>query len=197
MMEYFPRPRRPLTAMKLAALLRSSHAFESRLEPHRVPLYRVACAWSHDRALADDLVQDTLLRALEHADDLRDPERLRSWLFGIMANRWRDHLRAARPTVDVDALDDECVPGDDTPEAAYGRVETIQRVRAAVASLPIGQRQVVTLVDLGELSYAEVATILDVPIGTVMSRLCRARIALREQLRTPDVVHLPRLRSAK
>jgi RNA polymerase sigma-70 factor (ECF subfamily) len=183
--------------MKLASLLRRSGGFEARLEQHRTPLFRVACAWSHNRALADDLVQDALVKALLHADQLRDPERLRSWLFGIMANCWRDHLRTLRPTVDIDALDEECFCCDETPDVAYDRGEIVIRVRAAVGLLPIGQRQVVTLVDLEEFSYAEVAAILGIPIGTVMSRLCRARLALREQLRQPDVGQLPRLRSAK
>ena len=183
--------------MKLAALLRPDRGFESRLDPHRPPLFRVACAWSHDRALADDLVQETLVKALERADQLRDPERLRSWLFGIMANCWRDHLRALRPSVQIDVLDEECYCSEEAPDAAYGRNETVARVRAAVARLPGGQRQVVTLVDLEEFSYAEVAAILDIPIGTVMSRLCRARLALREQLRQAEVVQLAHLRSAK
>jgi RNA polymerase sigma-70 factor (ECF subfamily) len=183
--------------MKLTALLHRFRGLEDRLDLHRTALFRVACAWSHDRALADDLVQETLVKALLHADQLRDPERLRSWLFGIMANCWRDHLRAARPTTDIDVLDEECFCSDETPERAYDRGETVNRVRAAVARLPVGQRQVVTLVDLEEFSYAEVAAILGIPIGTVMSRLCRARLALREQLRQPDVVPFPRLRSAR
>lgn len=183
--------------MRIAPLLRQACGFGTRLDPHRTPLFRVACAWSHDRALADDLVQETLVKALEHADQLRDPERLRSWLFGIMANCWRDHLRALRPALDIDAMDEEIFCSDDTPDLAYARSETVKRVRAAVARLPIGQRQVVTLVDLEEFAYAEVAAILAIPIGTVMSRLCRARLALRAELRPADVVELPRLRSAK
>jgi RNA polymerase sigma-70 factor (ECF subfamily) len=183
--------------MKLAALLGRPRGLEDQLEGHRTPLFRVACAWSHDRAMADDLVQETLVKALVHAEQLRDADRLRSWLFGIMANCWRDHLRALRPDTDIDALDEECFRCDETPEAAYHRGEIVVRVRAAVARLPVGQRQVVTLVDLEEFSYADVAAILDIPIGTVMSRLCRARLALREQLRPADVVQLPRLRGAK
>jgi RNA polymerase sigma-70 factor, ECF subfamily len=183
--------------MKLAPLLHRACGFGTRLDPHRPPLFRVACAWSHDRALADDLVQETLVKALEHADQLRDPERLRGWLFRIMANCWRDHLRTLRPTLDIEALDEELFGSDETPDLAFGRSETVARVRAAVARLPIGQRQVVTLVDLEEFSYAEVAAILGIPIGTVMSRLCRARLALRDELRQPEVVALPRLRSAK
>ena len=126
---------------------------ENRLDVHRASLFRVACAWSHDRTLADDLVQETLVKALLHTDQLRDPERLRSWLFGIMANCWRDHLRALRPMTDIDALDEECFCCDETPDVAYDRGEIVNRVRAAVARLPVGQRQVVTLVDLEEFSY--------------------------------------------
>jgi RNA polymerase sigma-70 factor (ECF subfamily) len=183
--------------MKLAALLGRLRGIEDQLERHRSPLFRLACAWSHDRTLADDLVQETLVKALAHAGQLRDAERLRSWLFGIMANCWRDHLRALRPDVDIDTLDEECLRCDETPEAVAQRGEIVVRVRAAVGRLPVGQRQVVTLIDLEAFSYAEVAAILEIPIGTVMSRLCRARLALRAQLRQPEVVQLPRLRSAK
>jgi len=184
--------------MTLRSLLCRTTGLQARLEQHRDPLYRVAYAWCHDRALADDLVQETLARACERAHQLREPGRLRSWLFGIMTNCWRDHLRALRPSIDIDALDEDALPGsDDTPELACGRAETAAMVRAAVARLPIGQRQVLTLVDLEDFSYAEVAAILAVPIGTVMSRLCRARLALREQLWHADAAHSPRLRSAK
>jgi len=183
--------------MNLVSLLRRSRGFQARLEECRTPLFRVAHAWCHDRALADDLAQEALAKALEHADQLRDPERLRSWLFGIMANCWRDHLRASRPTVDIDALDEECVDADPTPDEAYGRAQVVNLVRTAVARLPLGQRQTLTLVDLEEFTYAEVAAILDIPIGTVMSRLCRARLALREHLRQSNAPPIPRLRSAK
>ena len=188
--------------MKLTSLLRGSRGFESRIEGHRAALFRVACAWSHDRALADDLAQETMARALAHATQLRDQERLRSWLFGILANCWRDHLRALRPSVDIDAVEEDCYCTDPTPEEAYDRREIVVRVRAAVAGLPVGQRQAVTLVDLEEFSYSEVAAILGIPIGTVMSRLCRARLALRDRLQRADAPQagaspVPHLRSAK
>jgi RNA polymerase sigma-70 factor, ECF subfamily len=184
--------------MNLSSLFCRSRGFAARLEEQRIPLFRLAYAWSHDRALADDLAQETLAKGLEHADQLRDPERLRSWLFGILANCWRDHLRALRPTVDIDALDEECLPScDETPDIAYGRAQTVALIRTTVGRLPVGQRQVLTLVDLEEFSYAEVAAILAIPMGTVMSRLCRARLALREQLSQSNVAQLPHLRSAK
>jgi RNA polymerase sigma-70 factor, ECF subfamily len=200
-MEYLTGPDR-LPTMKLTSFFRGSREFESRIEGHRAALFRAAYAWSHDRALADDLAQETLARALAHAGQLRDPERLRSWLFGILANGWRDHLRALRPSVDIDTLEDECFCADPTPDEAYGRREIVARVRAAVALLPAGQRQVLTLVDLEEFSYSEVASILGIPIGTVMSRLCRARLALRDRLLQAaasqgDPLPVSRLRSAK
>jgi len=188
--------------MNFASLLRGSRGFESRVEEHRAALQRAAHAWSHDRALAEDLAQEAIARALAHANQLRDQERLRSWLFGILANCWRDHLRALRPSVDLEAIDEECYSADPTPDEACQRSEIVARVRAAVATLPAGQRLVVTLVDLEECSYSEVASILGIPIGTVMSRLCRARIVLRDRLREDEATlatasRVTRLRSAK
>jgi RNA polymerase sigma-70 factor (ECF subfamily) len=122
--------------MTLLSLLRGSRDFETRIEAQRAALFRAASAWSHDRALADDLAQETLARALAHAGQLRDPERLRSWLFGILANCWRDHLRALRPSVDIDTVEEECFGADPTPEEAYDRREIVARVRAAVARRP-------------------------------------------------------------
>jgi RNA polymerase sigma-70 factor (ECF subfamily) len=183
--------------MNLGPIFGPGRAMRSVLEGHRAALFRVAHAWTHDRALADDLAQEALLKAVRCANQLREPERLRSWLFGIMANCWRDHLRARRPTVDIDALDDDCFGGDETPESSCARAQVVARVRAAVARLPNGQRQVLTLVDLEEFSYAEVAEILGIPIGTVMSRLCRGRLALRSLLHEADAARTPALRSVK
>jgi RNA polymerase sigma-70 factor (ECF subfamily) len=168
-----------------------------RVEEHRDALFRTAYAWTHDRALAEDLAQDTVVKALRCVHQLREPERLKSWLFGIMANCWRDHLRALRPTVDVDAIDEDCFGTDETPEQACAQAQIVRQVRMAVARLPVGQRQVVTLVDLEELSYADVAVVLGIPIGTVMSRLCRARLALREQFRQSEATQVRRLWSVK
>jgi len=149
----------------------------SVLEHSRSRMYRVAYAWCHSAALADDLVQETLEKALKKAEQLRDPKARDAWLFTILANCYRDHFRRQRDSEDIDEL--ELVDERQSPEADTGQQQIVNRVRAAVARLPEGQRQVLTLVDLEEFSYAEVATILDIPAGTVMSRLCRARAALR------------------
>lgn len=153
-----------------------------RLDALRPRLHRLAYAWCHDAALADDLVQDTLAKALTRSEQLRDEQALESWLFSILNNCWRDHLRARREYLDVAELDEAIVSDAPGPEQEYASRQTIRRVRRAIARLPLGQRQVITLVDIEECAYADVARILEVPVGTVMSRLSRARQALKQHL---------------
>lgn len=152
---------------------------KSRLEKTRPRLYRLAYSWCHDPYLADDLVQEALSKGLKNVGKLRNPETLESWLFTILTNTWRSHLRAKKDHVEYK---EEHFQDDSSPEQMSSRYETINSVQQAVGQLALGQRQVVTLVDLEGFSYAEVAEILDIPIGTVMSRLCRARQALKEML---------------
>jgi RNA polymerase sigma-70 factor (ECF subfamily) len=153
--------------------------FKRNLADQRDNLYRIAYSWCHNPALADDLVQDTLSKALKHSGQLRDPHTMKPWLYRILSNCWRDHFRRSRETVDID---DVILVETDTPDRQHDRQQLIHRVRAAIALLPMGQRQVLTLVDLEGCSYLEVAQILDVPLGTVMSRLSRARNALKGRL---------------
>ena len=156
-----------------------SRQARKNLEGHRARLYRIAYAWTHQRALADDLVQETLAKALAKSGQLRDPAASAAWLYSILANCYADHFRRLRAT---DEIDEETLTHELTPEHESNRQQIVAQVRAAIAKLSEGQRQVVTLVDLEGFSYVEVAQILDIPIGTVMSRLCRARGALKEQL---------------
>lgn len=150
-----------------------------KLEQHRLRLYRIAYSWTHNGALADDLVQETLTKALVKSGQLRDAAAGDAWLYSILANCFRDHYRRQR---DTDSMDDVELVQESTPESESSQLEVVRHVRAAMAQLPAGQRQVVTLVDLEGFSYVEVANILNVPIGTVMSRLCRARAALKHIL---------------
>lgn len=145
----------------------------------RARLYRVAYAWCRSPALADDLVQEALAKALKNSAQLRDPKARDAWLFTILANCYRDYFRRSR---DMDNIDDVEISHESTPESESSSAQIIGLVRAAVAQLSEGQRQVVTLVDLEGFSYGEVAQILDVPIGTIMSRLCRARNAMKTLL---------------
>jgi RNA polymerase sigma-70 factor (ECF subfamily) len=139
----------------------------------------MAYAWTHDSSLADDLVQQTCFQALRKQKHLRDIDAADAWLFRILANCLCDHRRARREVlceetpVSIDAR---------TPEREAHDDQVALRVRKAVNALPLAHRQVVTLVDLEGFTYAEVAGILGIPVGTVMSRLSRGRRALRERL---------------
>ncbi len=165
--------------MALLNLFCKSREFKGKLEASRKRLFRVAYSWSQDSALADDLAQETLEKALKYSGQLRDPGALNAWLLSILTNCWRDYFRRRKDMVDIDQME---FVHDITPEYEQNRHQIINHVRAAIAELPLRQRQVVTLVDLGECSYIETAVILNIPIGTVMSRLCRARDALKGKL---------------
>lgn len=177
------------TGPELAQLLASEH--------HR--LYRMAYSWCCDAALAADLSQDAILRALSRLDQLNDPRKFQAWLYAILHNCFLSHLRSRRPNEPLEeivlARHDllECA---ESSEAVSERNEIVHQVRSAICELPLGQRQVITLVDLNGCSYAEVAEILEVPIGTVMSRLYRARQALRTliEAQAAGAARQPRLR---
>jgi len=165
--------------MDLRKLFCRNNESRKLLEDSRAQLYRVAYSWCHNAALADDVVQETLIKAYKKADQLRDPKAAKSWLFSILSNCYNDHFRRNRETEDIDnvaMVDDNC------PETQTRQSQIVNKVRVAVAELGEGQRQVLTLVDLEGFSYVEVSTILNIPIGTVMSRLCRARKALKDLL---------------
>lgn len=159
--------------------LRHRRRLRARICDERERLYRIAWSWCHDTHLAEDLVQETLTRALAKLDRLRDESRLQVWLTQILANLYRDQYRRVRPDTGLDAA--SLVARDDPEEAAELNL-LVARTRRAIALLKDDQRQVLTLVDVAEFSYADTASILDVPVGTVMSRLSRARRHLREIL---------------
>lgn len=152
------------------------------IEAMRPALYRIAYAWCHDEALADDLTQETLARALARRGQLRDRLALKAWMTKILRHCWIDHLRRRREFDDWESLEDSHETGAQTPEQCCDRTRVVACVRAAVARLPMAQREVLTLVDLEEFSYAEVAGVLGIPVGTVMSRLSRGRSALKQIL---------------
>lgn len=159
-----------------------------RIEAARPRLYRLAYSWTHDPHFADDLVQDSFERALSRLSELRDEDRLEVWLMRIMHNRHLDLIRARR---EMDPLEDDLVPGGSSPEADAEHAQLVRHTRAAVAQLPDDHRHVLLLVDLEECSYAEAAAILGIPIGTVMSRLSRARVRLRGILDAAGAVAAP------
>lgn len=150
-------------------------AQKRRIADSRERLYRVALSWCGDEMLADDLVQETIEKGILKHHQLKDESKLFSWLYRILNNAWYAHLRKDRT---YEILEND-IPSDDTgPFSNCQELELITRVRTEIALLPRDQRQVITLVDLGELRYCEVAEALEIPIGTVMSRLHRARKGL-------------------
>lgn len=137
-------------------------------------LRRYARALVGDRSAADDLVQDTLERAWAKFHLYRIGTDLRAWMFTVMHNVHVNRVRAQRPT---DALTDE-LP-EMAQRAAQGDSLMVRDMDRALAKLPEEQREVLLLVALEDMSYEEAARALGIPIGTVMSRLSRARGRLR------------------
>jgi RNA polymerase sigma-70 factor, ECF subfamily len=147
--------------------------------PH---LRRFAMALTRDGDMADDLVQDTVERALSRWLLRKPGVSLRPWLFTILRNLFiSGHRRRARMRIDDSAQIEEIVAVSGSPE---DRLQ-LQQVLAMLGQLPQDQRLVILLVSVEGFSYAETARIMDVPAGTVMSRLSRGRSRLREMVETP------------
>ncbi len=156
-------------------------------------LYRGALRLSRDRSDAEDLVQETYLKAFRAADRFEAGTNLRAWLFTILHNTARNRFRdRARDLVSIDSefvdrAADTPRPGHsgaapDTPESLLLRDMLAPDLQAAIDALPPQFREAVWLRDVEEFSYAEIGAMLDVPIGTVMSRISRGRRLLFERL---------------
>ena len=167
------------------------------IEPVIPALRRYARTFVRGAADADDLVQDTLERAISRWHQRRSDGETRTWLFTILHNLAVNHLRRA-------ARRGREVPLDDAGESDVGvpstQEDALRRddILGAVGQLPDDQRSVLLLVSIEDVTYAEAARILDIPIGTVMSRLARARarlLKLLEEHRKPasDRPHLRRV----
>jgi RNA polymerase sigma-70 factor (ECF subfamily) len=167
-------------------------------------LYRTALRLTRDPSDAEDLVQDTYLKAFRAADSFKPGTNLRAWLFTILHNAARNRARdRARDTVAIDSETVEraadgpgstvALPGvapglAETPESLLLRDTLDPDLQAAVDALPDAFRQAVWLRDVEELSYAEIADVLQIPVGTVMSRISRGRRMLYDALTTLKTV---------
>lgn len=158
---------------------------------HTPRLRRYARALTGDRYAADDLVQDTLERALQKWALLRADSKVGAWLMTIMHNVFVNQVRrqASRP-VHVDL--DDMVAGEPSSRGRQEEGLAMRDLQAALAALPAEQREVLLLVTLEEMSYEASARVLGIPVGTVMSRLSRARDRLRRLLagEEPAAQHL-------
>ena len=173
-----------------------TRAFEAEALAYLDSLYRSALRLTRVPADAEDLVQETYLKAFRAAGRFEPGTNLRAWLFTILHNTARNLARdRARDTVAVDSeIVDRAADGPPAGGASAGAAETPETLllretlapdlQAAIDALPDAFRQAVWLRDVEEFSYAEIATMLSIPVGTVMSRISRGRHALYERLQT-------------
>ncbi len=150
------------------------------------PLFATAMRLTRNRADAEDLVQDTYVKAFRARRQFKAGTNLKAWLFTILHNTYRNMRRHdGRNPVEVDSeyVDQAPQPAHEyTPEQLLTRDTLDADLQQALDALPEAFRQAVWLRDVEELTYAEIAQVLDVPIGTVMSRISRGRRALFERL---------------
>lgn len=146
---------------------------------NRDRLYKLAYSWCGDAMLADDLVQDAMQKALQSFDSLKDDSKLNAWTCRIMLNLFRDCIRRKKETVDID---DVQLFSNADPQQHLANLDSAQLLRYSLQKLGEKHRNVITMVDLMGFTYEEVSMALEIPIGTVMSRLCRGRTLLRQLL---------------
>lgn len=148
-------------------------------------LFSYAKRLTRNDSEAEDLVQETYLRAMRAASRLRADSNLKGWLFTILRNTWLNQLRARRTSIQIGDMDvEEIRTGSavkvirDQHDVYVGKVEG-EQIRAAIQKLPLQLQEIILLREYEDLSYREIADILGCPEGTVMSRLGRARSKLR------------------
>jgi RNA polymerase sigma-70 factor (ECF subfamily) len=171
--------------------LPDARRFEALVLPHLNAGYNLARWLAREPHDAEDVVQDACIRAFKYLDALQGND-ARAWFLAIVRNTFYDWIRRNRPAEQV-ACDDEMLEAiaDDAavdPEQHAIRGAQIQALSDAIAALPLPYREVLVLRELEDLSYKEIARMADIPIGTVMSRLARARALLQRMpaLGAPD-----------
>jgi RNA polymerase sigma-70 factor (ECF subfamily) len=160
----------------------SSQAFERELTELLPRLRRFAHALSRNGADADDLTQAAVERALRSREQWEPGTRLDSWLYRIMRNLWIDTIRARGRKEKHEAPEEEALNVGDDPREAIETSLELKRAMTAMEQLPDEQREVVALILIEGFGYREVSEMLDLPIGTVSSRLVRGRHALLSML---------------
>jgi RNA polymerase sigma-70 factor (ECF subfamily) len=151
-------------------------------------LYSYALVLTRNHEEAEDLVQETYVRAIPAMGRLRAANNTKSWLFTILRNIWINQSRKWRNGPQMVAIEvDDCIANNvvelsQNPHDLYVCKEQAEPVRAAIQELPVRFREVILLREYEDLSYKEIASVLECPVGTVMSRLGRARAKLRNLL---------------
>jgi len=155
--------------------------FEALVLPHLDSAYNLARWLTRDSQDAQDVVQDACVRALKYLGSLERSD-ARAWFLAIVRNAFYDWVGRNRPAEivhDEDAVDAAVDAASSSPEQAAVRNAELRVLSDAIAALPVQYREVLILRELEELSYKEIASIADIPVGTVMSRLARARALLQ------------------
>lgn len=161
--------------------------FELLALPHLDAAYNLARWLTHNDQDAQDVVQEASMRAMRYIGSFRG-DNARAWLLQIVRHSCFSWLKENRPAERIvfddsdDAWHDIAAPAADEPHAMAIRKADRQQIDQAIAALPIGYREVLVLRELEDLSYGDIARIADIPVGTVMSRLSRARSLMRQAL---------------
>jgi RNA polymerase sigma-70 factor, ECF subfamily len=161
-----------------------SGSFEDLAMPHFARLYNLACWLTRDTVAAGDLVQETYMKALRGFSSFQQGTNFRAWMYRILRNTFLTSKTGLKTAATVD-IDDETqfVPAtEETPESILLARMEIETVQQSLEDLPLHFREIILLCDLEEMSYQEIGQALGIPIGTVMSRLSRARKAMRALL---------------
>ena len=185
------------TSTSSATALTESQArilFEKEFVPHLDAMYNFALRLTNDEDDAHDLMQDTCMRAFRFIGSFEPGTYAKAWLFRILKNNFiNDYRKKSRGPSKVEfEWVEQSFAGDDDPEPAFQadlKAETVNEmlgdeITSAIQALPVDFRMIIILCDLEEFSYEEMAKILNIPIGTVRSRLHRARTMLKETLAT-------------
>jgi RNA polymerase sigma-70 factor, ECF subfamily len=162
-----------------------SETFEQLAMPLFERLFNFACWLTQDRGEAEDLVQETYAKALKGFSSFQPGTNFRAWIYRILRNAFltsRSGLKAASVPLEADGEAETALTHEETPESILLQRSDWQLVQRALEQLPVTYREVLLLCEVEEMSYQEIATALSIPIGTVMSRLSRARRALRSQV---------------
>jgi RNA polymerase sigma-70 factor (ECF subfamily) len=163
-----------------------SESFEQLAMPHFERLYNFACWLTHDRQEAEDLVQETYVKALKGFKSFQPGTNFRAWIYKILRNAFltsRTGLKAtATAQLDLEGEEEALPAAEETPESILLQRSDGRLVQQALEQLPVAYREVLLLCEVEEMSYQEISATLVIPMGTVMSRLSRARKALRRGL---------------
>lgn len=159
-------------------------SFEELAMQHFARLYNFACWLTQDRTAAEDLVQETYMKALKGFSSFRQGSNFRAWMYRILRNTFLTSQAGLRAAVSLDSNADAVAePATaETPESVLLMRYEQETIQAALTELPVHFREVILLCDMEEMSYQEISVALGMPVGTVMSRLSRARKAMRTLL---------------